>query len=615
MSAPQIESSYPALIREAFIDPIRSVLIVDDNYPMLEDQIFLQSNSKTDAATNEVNAKKKERLEKKEWRENPDRINRVIDYFRARNWLVDIHDGHGASFDEEDQFTKHLHQSDLLILDYQLDGDLGDGEKCVKALRQLATNNYFNLVVIHTNAPSTISVFNDVLQSLLSPAANFSLDKPRFEQLSELIEVWEFEDPDIKDKLISSIDINQYMEIRRNFAGCKKILYATKDGGMFYRFFELYSSMPHGMKLKRDELLEWTALEMQKQSQFASRFFNEKLTNEPTWCPGENGKNWIRTDRLFITIASKQEANDLPDVLLKSLESWNPLPPRLALTKLRSVISSSGVTSEDGFISDSALQAGWYRQLLNSTTEKLSYMASHTSRTYWDGLSDSINQEVSAYTKKLVIADKQTNRSADDIVHERFKINLCKAEQKSEYILKHNCYKSSKHPEGWHLTIGHIFSFEDKLWICLSPACDLVPDQISADQEKRFKDVLPFTAVELHERRTAEALKNANWNTFVFIKINGDIKSYCILGNDNPGATPTTMEMHAKNRGKFLENSSMEFVMTKSYWCNETEGMRSIDHKATIIGQLRYEYALNLLQRVGASASRIGLDYLQYKVD
>ena len=51
--------------------------------------------------------------------------------------------------------VNHLHQSDLLILDYQLDkSKSGDGTLAIQILRDLISNEHFNLVIVYTNEAS-----------------------------------------------------------------------------------------------------------------------------------------------------------------------------------------------------------------------------------------------------------------------------------------------------------------------------------------------------------------------------------------------------------------------------------------------------------------------------
>ena len=71
---------YRDFIEEAYIKPIRSVLIIDDDYPTIEEVLYSELN------TNITN---------KRWRSNPAQVLKVIESFRSRDpsFIVDVHDG------------------------------------------------------------------------------------------------------------------------------------------------------------------------------------------------------------------------------------------------------------------------------------------------------------------------------------------------------------------------------------------------------------------------------------------------------------------------------------------------------------------------------------------
>ena len=133
---------YSAFIEEAFIQPIRSVLIVDDDYPTFDE--ILETRMKINLGL--------EVEETKRWHGSPDNIKSLIDSFRSpdRALLVDIHDGSNVTFGEEANVAAHLHQSDLLVLDYELDkAKPRDGAKAIEIVRSVMRNDHFNLVIVH----------------------------------------------------------------------------------------------------------------------------------------------------------------------------------------------------------------------------------------------------------------------------------------------------------------------------------------------------------------------------------------------------------------------------------------------------------------------------------
>ena len=141
------DTEYKELIQEAFIDPIRTVIVVDDQFPSLDGMI-----AKEVAEDPQKDADPKE-PEKKPWsREDFDKVQEILKVCRddSRRWFVDIHDAHTISVEEEKRFAPHLHHSDLMILDYHLEGDDGGGTKAIEILRLLMENDHFNMIVVYT---------------------------------------------------------------------------------------------------------------------------------------------------------------------------------------------------------------------------------------------------------------------------------------------------------------------------------------------------------------------------------------------------------------------------------------------------------------------------------
>ena len=142
---------YTQFIEEAFIEPIRSVLIVDDDYPTYDEILNAGGNTGTPEDPHA----------RKTWRQQRERVRSVISVFRRRQppLLVDIHDGTNVTTENELTAATHLHQCDLLVLDYELDRDKPrNGTRAIEIIRALMANHHFNLVVIYTNADLDVVV-------------------------------------------------------------------------------------------------------------------------------------------------------------------------------------------------------------------------------------------------------------------------------------------------------------------------------------------------------------------------------------------------------------------------------------------------------------------------
>ena len=117
------------LVKETYIDPIRSVLVIDDQFMSLDKLVevghFVSTGEAPELPSRELDL---------------ERASDIIKTCRSlgRNWLCDIHDGQNISDDQENEIVNHLHQCDLLILDYHLTpSDDKCSKKALKLLKKI----------------------------------------------------------------------------------------------------------------------------------------------------------------------------------------------------------------------------------------------------------------------------------------------------------------------------------------------------------------------------------------------------------------------------------------------------------------------------------------------
>ena len=93
-------------------------------------------------------------------------------------------------------------------------------------------------------------------------------------------------------------------------------------------------------------------------------------------------------------------------------------------------------------------------------------------------------------------------------------------------------------------------------------------------------------------------------NRYIFLQLDGVVK--CFGFNEGRETTlPRWHTLYAEKRGVFVGGFTFKIVSTEL-------GKRSLisnRYSAEVVGQLRYEYALNLMQRLGTAMTRIGLDF------
>jgi CheY-like chemotaxis protein len=581
---------YHAFIEDAFIRPIRSVLIVDDDYPtyseILDTQsIIVQGGEIPESA--------------KLWLKNPSKIKKVVESFRKRPLLVDIHDGRGGDGNEE-KLAYHLHQSDLLVLDYQLDGANGDGTRAIEIARSVMSNNHFNLVVVHTSA-NLESAFREMLLGLMSPCAAKPSRKDAARR-EELIQAAELENDKILELLRAEFKEEQYFRYRKD-AGAA---FTSFRGGEqpFLKLLDICTAAKwDGADLRN--MFRWMVEDFEARSVMKMQPAGKHA--QPQWSEEDL---WIRSKSGFIAFTNKTNGDvDILQELWRSLIAWSPKPSRLFLTKLRSELEEFGVAAEDAALGNDYVLARWYSELLKGDDlERRTLIGVAISR-HSEQLLDYVQKNVRKFAEHLVSADAAGPLVGNDLVKMHFKIDLGNKKASDRADEDHNVFACTKSPQGWHLQTGHIFTGADAFWVCLSPSCDLVPGQRKTGLFKEISDQMPFLAVRLKRWDEEDQPPDVHSNRYIFLESDKGKKNiFCINEPNSPNSSPHWYPLYAANLGKFDDDDKKSFFFTK---LKIKEGkLIAVEYPATVVGQLRYEYAINLAQMLGANFTRIGLDFI-----
>ncbi len=581
-----VADHYAQFVDEAFIKPIRSVLIIDDDYPTFEELLA------------------DEEMPGKGWRNQRDRVRKVIRSFRkpGLNLLVDIHDGSNVGLREEVAEAEHLHQSDLLVLDYQLDKTKkGDGSIAINIIRKLMSNSHFNMVVVHTSEDLD-DVFQSVILALL-PHENCELAEGDRVKAEDAIAESEDENAGFQKELEKSISAAQYLKFRQ--LDPKDVVgLVMKGDAPFSKFADLCK------RAKWKPPIQKLVLRYQL-AKFAQSILKDEgpAPQQLEW--SRDGVKWARSDSVFLAFSSKGMGEAPLQDLSTALNAWRPDPSRLYLARLRHEIDEHGTAAQARVLGNKHALAGWYHGMLKGDASETSWQIAQTITRHSERLMGSVMPNVAKFAERLVDAERKGD--PDDICKGHFGIDLKIKGDRLEASSQHNAVVSSKSPEGWHLTTGHVFRFAGGLWICASPACDMVPTQLSGYRKTVYQKRMPFAAVRLQSVPSLEnALGKASSSRILFLELDGKIETFSFNELSDDSSAPHWTLLFADELGK-LNTDTYEFGIIQV----ETEGdqLHAKRYPATVVSQLRYEYALNLVQRLGVSMTRIGLDFVGHKAE
>ena len=590
----ETEKKYSDFVKEAFIDPIRSVLIVDDDYPTYAE--ILSPNCGADSDIHKQKA----------WRQNPNLVSRVIQNFRARNpsLSVDIHDEVKILTDERENMAKHLHQCDLLVLDFQLDRTQPqDGTSAIKILRSVMSNNHFNLVVVHSQEDPDW-VFESVLWGLLEPEPD-QINDQEIEDAKELIYEGESQSQGFETKITKSIGSSQYFSSRADNSFVENM----SQGLTPYKDFKDITDQVNWNENQCKTVLLYLLKEVENKHK-ESMYRGTKHLGELTWVSDTSGgkKRWIKSDSVFVVFSKKSNEGDLFSELEEALIQWGPRPSRMIQTRIRAEMDEHGIAVQGRALSNYHAQAYWYHQLLSTKdAESRRWRVAENVSRHADQLMQSIIPHVEEFTEQLIEAELKSN-TPDQICKQRYQVDLNDRQQKNRAALEHNAYVSTMEPTGWHLTIGHIFLMSDELWLSLSAACDMQP-RIPSWRQEVTGNRMQFIGIKLCKVEN-EFPKEVTSNRHIFLQRENGVEIYC-FNQEKSNSPPHWHVLFAENRGLF---SSTDFQFKVSRIRPGKTKLIFDRHNAQVVGQLRYEYALNLLQKLGTTLTRVGLEFVDGKI-
>lgn len=604
------QMTFSNLVQEAFIEPLRSVLIIDDQYPtwdeILNDQLEEAAKDKALSL----------RSSGKSWKVDPTGPIKVINQFRSqkRGFVIDIHDH------SDTKSADHLHQSDLLVLDYNLEGSqsgLG-GTLARGVLQSVLANKHFNLVIVHTDEKSLDDVmFECLLSTMTSCTSQFGgrVDSDLI-HLDEKLDILETEEKFSRNLLNEKFGVIEYLKLRHPSTDTKQIIRLFKNSEGLLGVLGAWGAEIGLNGRELNTFYYWAIREFEKPK---LEMFAQEAFEGLTW-NSSKGCIWMRTVRGFVTFVAKGP-NNLIETLQSALENWKPTPSRLISAKYRHELSSVGVEAEDRTLQKKHVFAHFYKHFcspvgLNLTNDeqdrlRIAKLKGYVSRQS-EAISFLIEDEVINFGEKIRRIDNDTTGGFG--AHYGVDLTGENNPEVSKAVAHYNSYVSTLPLKDGddQLDSGHIFKWNNEWWVCATPACDLQPGQNTTAFVGSSTTQRPFTALKLLLITNLQTLTNDHINSGLFCFVEQTPGEVICLGLENVEASnsitngkATWRTFIASEKG-LIANNQMQMIVPKF----ENDKLVLGDGTAEIIAKLRYEYALNYIQKVGSSVTRIGLGYV-----
>jgi len=631
------------LIREAYIAPIRSVMVVDDEYPTMAKLLssYDEESGEVVGVRNALQARDKNNLLE------------VIDLCRdgQNNWMLDVHDGDFSG--QEADAVNNLHHSDLLILDYHLEGngDDGRGEQALKILSSLAQKEHFNLVVVHTKGYGGANgdydaVFNDIVFELQNSKVFRGMPSNLKSPVEKAIDIWAEEQENILSELVGSVSDFDYLRLHESFKSPLKIPHVVKELRDLGRLFESRPMDEPELETLQLKCLIWFVL-CEKGANLGAKFGTADF-NGFKWRIIDGNCNWVKTENLFVTVIGKDvPTSELPTKLLESLESWRPHPNRLLMAKLRHQLDEKGASVANSLITRQHVQAGWLKELLISEElfseqkawgciqnhmEELSYsfkneLCEYLSRLI-NPLSEASKSDANLELKKLGIDPKSEKNSSEDektiksVMENSINQTLgsftpSEVLQDSFLMFKEvNAFNNSIAIEGTHLVTGHVLKNPaGNFLLVVTPACDLVPGRSKHGKIEIQVQFLYPSELALKQNNGEDSLNTetiysrakllVNTKKLLFLPLEDGVRVLSSLYNVYGNSEPKVSSIIIDGDGVWDDERKL-----KIYESVLSEGIpRYKECEYRVVAQLRYEYALHHSKVSGEYHSRIGLGY------
>lgn len=597
-------SNTAELIQEVYIDPIKSVLFIDDKFPTYSGVIQGASAEKVvlDAESlkleddeqyqNPFESKSKSAVVVAAKSTTPDveRILQLTQSCRASGYIFDVENSAEAALAAESG-ESFINKADFVVLDFILDDRADSGEDALTIIDHLNSTKRFNMVVVYTNNdPSEVA--QEIAYFLRGKNETATLGK-KARKLNEVI----------PQALITEFFMCYLSGELTPLSGwyAAQNLQGDPDGKDIESVFEAYANKHFpSAPVRKESFLRGCG----------------KTSDEIPWICGQG---------VFIAVVRKDRASatikTLLEILKACLTTFVPSPISMLIHKSINTLKEGGTAILEQAFGDNETRAALlYRAMTAefqavSAEKMIELRFGDLMRKALSALSFEIQSRTADFGHRL-LSHCSNNCSGDNNINIATKLEKCGCEDERLLFLKVNAALCCQPLETGHVTTGMIFRQKNKpssIWICATPACDLVPGRTRLGNG--YRDLLSpanyFEALKITRvANPDEVLKIATRANHLFINVDGKIQPYKILQGDSP--QPQSFIFYTLDGGYLREDRTLMLHNICADKHNETTSLALQEQEFEVIGQLRQEYASRFLAINGDWNSRIGVDFVNF---
>jgi hypothetical protein len=522
----------------------------------------------------------------------------IHEFFQKRSIACDVDSG-----------TEHLdpdrvRKCDLVILDYHLEPQKPD--RSIELIRALRKNAHMNLVVVYTSEKLD-HVWLEICASLRGGGSYEHI----FDRDPATLQKWEDATgvgarvPREWLESVSLTDINDFLIRGRPNADLKRRLREIQEIGGDAALFAA------AICEKRVEELNLVGSERDLQPIF-----------------GNNGEvRWIQSGNVFVALHSKSvEGNDAKGIwetLTGAVAEWCPTYYQLIVSEVQNWLENEPLPFDAGGLSDPEGQSAWLSSILQESCQikrkvMVEQLLERLTEEFKEKLISSL--DVTTFTEnalECLSLDAHGANSPNEI--DLFSAKHMKMEDannqptvQSHMFHSLNADLCCRKFTGDHVTNGSVLrnKANGKFYLCVSPACDAVPEQETSPLAERMSPHRFMKVLELGSIKISTALKEAEFGRNIFVKIDGERLALAVQDSKshNPVIDYALVHNHlARNRDIVTDGIAVSFLgLTK-------DGQFAADSATLLpIAQLRESYTARFQTVASHHSGRVGVDYVSF---
>ncbi|MCB9791216.1 MAG: hypothetical protein H6741_00660 [Alphaproteobacteria bacterium] len=539
-----------------------------------------------------------------------------------RGWLCDVD---RRTIWSEEEIRTRISNTDLLILDWHLDVSDLDSSASLKILQTLADSPNQNLVVLYTKAPELDRILLQIgiaLGGILPPED--LLEKEANSQ--ETKDAW-----DLLEGPFPVLDEHAGRLWLSGKDGERNALRRVQE-----RWGRYLSDQEVDRRLHAPLTKAGIVSSLRQLVENSSGFKDLTLPTPPRpigICAPESIQRWVHCGNVFVLVLHKEdieregliEAQRVLEELVQALVDWDPSPLRLALTFGLGQVQTGAERRLQDVLPDQMLRVAlWYQYLVAKTPESRRDSLVQIWQVLLERLGESVSADILDFLEGLSPDPDAPIEHGDALKMAKKRAGMGVAEPK-DVLHRLNAFLCSMPPNRRHVTTGSVVRLESggqhDYWVCVSPACDMVPREqslaqatvaaVESDIPPMWRDSLgscrPTMMVRLQvlDGASTSQLKKATEGRVIFLFDSALGATYTCQVFPRP--TLNTEMFFLDCHGKTDANHAFH-AWRIQVGCEGPPTM--VRAKYTVIAQLRKPYAEAVLHKAGYQLSRVGVDFV-----